>query len=129
MLVRLAVIGRVEVYHAVDVVHVYPPRCHVGGYHDPGLPRAELVHRPVTLLLLHAAVEGGEREVHLAHLVAEPVDPCPGSAEDDAAPANLRDVRGQFGLAPGVDLPEEVLHAVHAHLLGPYPDSERVMLV
>ena len=67
MNVVLAVVGVVIVYDKLDVVHIQPPGCHVGGDQDGGGAGLELAEHPVPLALLLVAVDAHGRPAVLPH--------------------------------------------------------------
>lgn len=69
-------------------------------------------HDFVAFALFHRAVHGDDGEVHLAHLLRQPVDLPPGVTEDDG----LRDGEGVVEIAQGLELPFLLLHS-HEELL------------
>mmetsp|Transcript_8500 Transcript_8500/g.27974 ORF Transcript_8500/g.27974 Transcript_8500/m.27974 type:complete len:232 (-) Transcript_8500:564-1259(-) len=128
--VELAVVGQIVVDDQRDLLHVDAAAPDVGGDENTRVPRPELGHNRIALLLGHVAVHGRDREVGLPHLVGEPVHLLLGVAEDDC----LCDGQSVVKVAQRVELPlltldrhEELLDAFERKLvtLDQDPDGVR----
>ena len=127
--VGLGVLGRVDVDHAGQVVHVDASGGHVGGDQrlDPSL--VECVERPGPLRLASATVDRLGRHAQLVELAGHPVGPVTGPAEHDRRTGGPDDLRGHPGAVGRLRDHREVRGARSGRLRCRHPHHARRALV
>ena len=117
--VVLGVLRQVPVVDVADVGDVEPAGRHVRRHEDRHAPVLEPLERLETLPLIHVPAEGPRRVAVPLEPLDQPVHLVTGVGEDEGAPAGLRaeepQQEAELLVAPRVV--EELLHALHGHLL------------
>merc|ERR1719316_2193466 len=125
--VELAIVGQVVTNDEGDLLDIETSAPKICGDEHAALAGAKLLHDRVALLLWHVAVDGGDREVGIAHLLSEPIDLLFCVAEYDG----LCDCKRIVEITQGVKFPlltldrdKELLDAFQGEFVTLYQNAE-----